>query len=45
MKKPKPRTKFASQHEEDMHVLDCLCWLQAEQMSLDLESQGSALTV
>jgi hypothetical protein len=37
MQKPKPRTKFADEDDERMHLLDCFCWLQAEDISLDLE--------
>jgi hypothetical protein len=36
MQKPKSRTQFASERDELMHTLDCLCWLQAKDMSLDL---------
>ena len=37
MQKPKPRDKFASKDDEYMHLLDCMCWMTAEDMSLDLE--------
>jgi hypothetical protein len=37
MKKPTPRTKFASDRNEAEHLLDCICWLQAENVSLDLD--------
>jgi hypothetical protein len=36
MQKPKARTEYANEHDELMHTLDCLCWLTAEDMSLDL---------
>jgi hypothetical protein len=36
MQKPRPRSEFASHDDEMEHLLDCICWLQAEQMSLDL---------
>jgi hypothetical protein len=36
--KPKPWPgKFASEAEEQEHVLDCLCWFFAKDMSLSLE--------
>jgi len=35
--KPKPWPgKFASEAEEQEHVLDCLCWFFAQDMSLSL---------
>jgi hypothetical protein len=36
MKKPEPRTEFTSKEDELDHILECVCWLQAEGMSLDL---------
>jgi hypothetical protein len=37
VKKPKPRTRFASEADEYNHVLDCMCWLFSEDMSLELD--------
>jgi len=37
MKKPQPRAEFVSEADEQEHILNCLCWLQAERMSLDLD--------
>jgi hypothetical protein len=36
MQKPGPRDKFASEAEEREHILNCLCWIYAEQMSPDV---------
>jgi hypothetical protein len=36
MKKPKPRNKFANEADEQAHILDCLCWMEAERMEEDL---------
>jgi hypothetical protein len=36
MKKPKPRTKFANETDEQDHILNGVCWMVAERMSLDL---------
>jgi hypothetical protein len=36
MRKPKPRTAFANDADHQMHILDCICWLTADGMSLDL---------
>jgi hypothetical protein len=30
MKKPRPRTKFASEADEREDMLDCMCWCLAE---------------
>jgi hypothetical protein len=37
MRKPKPRAEFASEADEAERMLDSLCWLYAEDMSLDLD--------
>jgi hypothetical protein len=37
MQKPKARTEFTSKDDECLHLLDCMCWITAEEMSLDLE--------
>jgi hypothetical protein len=39
--KPKPWPgKFASKAEEQEHMLDCLCWFFADDMSLSLVTRG-----
>ena len=37
MRRPESRDKFKSETEEREHMLDCLCWMYAERMSLDLD--------
>jgi hypothetical protein len=37
MQKPKPRAEFASDADEQMHMLNCICWMLAEDMSLELD--------
>ena len=36
MQKPEARTEFADEGDEMEHALDCLCWLTADDVSLDM---------
>ncbi|WP_271605669.1 hypothetical protein [Bradyrhizobium sp. CCBAU 11434] len=37
MQKPRPRVHFVDEADEQEHVLNCACWMYAEDMALELD--------
>ncbi len=46
MQKPTPRNHFINEADEQEHVLNCMCWMFADRMALDLDmTQGHCADV